>query len=192
MKTRKTLNCPATGCTNAECTGDYGMLSKSLCLEGILHMKIIRSPLSFLFLMYEKGQAPYKLRARINTAPPTSHSKPLTCSSPSTTNTLLSSPCLSCTRFLRPSSTAASTQDPQVSQLHPECEEASGLMGVRINSRSYLQAHSFRLPAPLPQFPSFFRGSPSAEKQGLLMPSLLGFPLQHTAGTEKFNSMFEI
>ena len=60
VKTRKTLNCPAMGCTNAECTGDYGMLSRHVCLEGILHIKIIRSPFSILFLIYEKGQAPCK------------------------------------------------------------------------------------------------------------------------------------
>lgn len=124
VKTRKTLNCPAMGCTNAECTGDYGMLSRHVCLEGILHIKIIRSPFSILFLIYEKGQAPCKWRDRINIAPLTSHSKPLTCSSPSTANTLLSSPRLSCTRFPRPTSTAASTQDPRVSQVHPEYEEA--------------------------------------------------------------------
>lgn len=50
-----TFSCLIVSYTNGECTGDEGMtqlFSRSLGLKGILHIKIIGTLLSFLFLKY--------------------------------------------------------------------------------------------------------------------------------------------
>lgn len=127
----------------------------------------------------KKGQASWKLRARINTDP----SPPATVNHPPFPkhSALLASPAhWRSTQFPRTSSKASSTQDAPChnSILNMKwSRDSHDMVGPHSTPSSTLNPLDKQGTCPGPQC---VRGSTGAEKQGLLRPSLLGFPLQHT------------